>query len=126
MEEVAVVDVVEEYLDPDPCWTDGTHTDRRTSFCVPPVLTFATRSARSRFFSCAFAFCRAECVAKYKCCDVPITHGWGKHWWFLRKTCYLIVEHNWFETLIIFMILLSSGALVSGFVLLRRTKTRPF
>lgn len=38
--------------------------------------------------------------------------GWGKSWWFLRKTCYLIVEHNWFETLIIFMILLSSGALV--------------
>lgn len=24
VEEVAVVDVVEEYLDPDPCWTDGT------------------------------------------------------------------------------------------------------
>lgn len=58
--------------------------------------------------------CHTECVAKYKCCDVPITHGWGKHWWFLRKTCYLIVEHNWFETLIIFMILLSSGALVGA------------
>uniref|UniRef100_A0A3P8T9M4 Sodium channel protein n=1 Tax=Amphiprion percula TaxID=161767 RepID=A0A3P8T9M4_AMPPE len=57
VEEVAVVEVVEEYLDPEACWTD-------------------------------------ECVAKYKCCDVPITHGWGKHWWFLRKTCYLIVEHN--------------------------------
>lgn len=55
----------------------------------------------------------AACVAKYKCCDVSITMGWGKSWWFLRKTCYLIVEHNWFETLIIFMILLSSGALVS-------------
>lgn len=51
-------------------------------------------------------------MAKYKCCDVDITMGWGKSWWFLRKTCYLIVEHNWFETLIIFMILLSSGALV--------------
>lgn len=24
MEEVAVVEVVEEYLDPEPCWTDGT------------------------------------------------------------------------------------------------------
>ena len=57
-------------------------------------------------------FPSSGCVAKYKCCDVPITHGWGKPWWFLRKTCYLIVEHNWFETLIIFMILLSSGALV--------------
>lgn len=56
--------------------------------------------------------CFAACVARYKCCDVPITEGWGKSWWWLRKTCYLIVEHNWFETLIIFMILLSSGALV--------------
>lgn len=56
--------------------------------------------------------CASACVARYKCCDVPITEGWGKHWWYLRKTCYLIVEHNWFETLIIFMILLSSGALV--------------
>lgn len=65
-------------------------------------------------------------MAKYKCCDVPITHGWGKHWWFLRKTCYLIVEHNWFETLIIFMILLSSGALVSGFALLRCAETLLF
>ncbi|XP_014912486.1 sodium channel, voltage gated, type VIII, alpha subunit b isoform X4 [Poecilia latipinna] len=86
VEEVAVVEVVEEYLDPDPCWTD-------------------------------------ECVAKYKCCDVPITHGWGKHWWFLRKTCYLIVEHNWFETLIIFMILLSSGALAFEDVYIEQRKT---
>ncbi|KAK7816736.1 hypothetical protein U0070_009261 [Myodes glareolus] len=29
----------------------------------------------------------------------------------LRKTCYRIVEHSWFESFIIFMILLSSGAL---------------
>lgn len=34
-------------------------------------------------------------------------------WWTLRKTCFRIVEHNWFESFIIFMILLSSGALVS-------------
>ncbi|XP_058488338.1 sodium channel, voltage gated, type VIII, alpha subunit b isoform X4 [Solea solea] len=86
VEEVAVVEVVEEYLDPEACWTD-------------------------------------ECVAKYKCCDVPITHGWGKYWWFLRKTCYLIVEHNWFETLIIFMILLSSGALAFEDVYIEQRKT---
>ncbi|XP_054846939.1 sodium channel protein type 5 subunit alpha-like [Eublepharis macularius] len=35
----------------------------------------------------------------------------GKMWWNLRKTCYQIVEHNWFESFIVFMILLSSGAL---------------
>ncbi|CAB1336769.1 unnamed protein product, partial [Coregonus sp. 'balchen'] len=59
--EAVVVEAVEEYLDPENCWTP-------------------------------------ECIIKYPCCDVPITHGWGKYWWFLRKTCYLIVEHNWFET----------------------------
>ncbi|KAJ3586956.1 hypothetical protein NHX12_013347, partial [Muraenolepis orangiensis] len=62
------------------------------------------------------------CVARYNCCDVPITHGWGKYWWFLRKTCYLIVEHNWFETLIIFMILLSSGALAFEDVYIEQRK----
>uniref|UniRef100_A0AAY4CAI4 Sodium channel protein n=1 Tax=Denticeps clupeoides TaxID=299321 RepID=A0AAY4CAI4_9TELE len=85
-EEAAVVEVVEEYLDPDACWTDA-------------------------------------CIARYKCCDVPITEGWGKHWWYLRKTCYLIVEHNWFETLIIFMILLSSGALAFEDVYIEQRKT---
>uniref|UniRef100_A0A8C6PZN0 Sodium channel protein n=1 Tax=Nothobranchius furzeri TaxID=105023 RepID=A0A8C6PZN0_NOTFU len=59
----------------------------------------------------------------YKCCDVDITLGWGKSWWFLRKTCYLIVEHNWFETLIIFMILLSSGALAFEDVYIEKKKT---
>uniref|UniRef100_A0AAY5KHF2 Ion transport domain-containing protein n=1 Tax=Esox lucius TaxID=8010 RepID=A0AAY5KHF2_ESOLU len=36
----------------------------------------------------------------------------GKIWWNLRKTCFLIVEHNYFKTFIIFIILMSSGALV--------------
>ncbi|XP_062854019.1 sodium channel, voltage gated, type VIII, alpha subunit b [Trichomycterus rosablanca] len=85
-EEEVAVEVVEEYLDPEACWTDA-------------------------------------CVARYKCCDVSITEGWGKHWWYLRKTCYLIVEHNWFETLIIFMILLSSGALAFEDVYIEQRKT---
>ncbi|KAM9187892.1 sodium channel protein type 11 subunit alpha [Dugong dugon] len=33
-------------------------------------------------------------------------------WWNLRKTCYQIVKHSWFESFVIFVILLSSGALV--------------
>uniref|UniRef100_A0A3P8USE9 Sodium channel protein n=1 Tax=Cynoglossus semilaevis TaxID=244447 RepID=A0A3P8USE9_CYNSE len=86
VEEVVVVEPVEEYMEPESCWTDA-------------------------------------CVAKYKCCDVDITLGWGKSWWFLRKTCYLIVEHNWFETLIIFMILLSSGALAFEDVYIEQRKT---
>uniref|UniRef100_A0AAY4CTM0 Sodium channel protein n=1 Tax=Denticeps clupeoides TaxID=299321 RepID=A0AAY4CTM0_9TELE len=86
VEDVVVVEAVEEYLDPEACWTEG-------------------------------------CVARYKCCDVSITEGWGKSWWYLRKTCYLIVEHNWFETLIIFMILLSSGALAFEDVYIEQRKT---
>ncbi|KAJ8265483.1 hypothetical protein COCON_G00145820 [Conger conger] len=86
VEDVVVVEQVEEYLDPEACWTEA-------------------------------------CIARYKCCDVPITEGWGKYWWYLRKTCYLIVEHNWFETLIIFMILLSSGALAFEDVYIEQRKT---
>uniref|UniRef100_A0A3P9D948 Sodium channel protein n=1 Tax=Maylandia zebra TaxID=106582 RepID=A0A3P9D948_9CICH len=51
------------------------------------------------------------CVARFQCCDIDTTVGLGQMWWRTRKTCYQIVEHSWFETFIIFMILLSSGAL---------------
>ncbi|KAL8164869.1 UNVERIFIED_CONTAM: Sodium channel protein type 5 subunit alpha [Gekko kuhli] len=44
-------------------------------------------------------------------CSVNTAKFPGKLWWNLRKTCYQIVEHNWFESFIVFMILLSSGAL---------------
>jgi len=45
---------------------------------------------------------------------VDAEKGMWKKWWLLRQTCYNIVEHSWFETFIVFMILLSSGALVRG------------
>nr|XP_009683652.1 PREDICTED: sodium channel protein type 4 subunit alpha [Struthio camelus australis] len=51
------------------------------------------------------------CVKRCPCLYVDITTEKGKRWWNLRKTCFLIVEHDWFETFIVFMILLSSGAL---------------
>ncbi|XP_041421713.1 sodium channel protein type 5 subunit alpha isoform X1 [Xenopus laevis] len=51
------------------------------------------------------------CLRYCSCCRIDVTKGVGKIWWKLRKTCFRIVEHNWFETFIIFMILLSSGAL---------------
>ncbi|GAB5576953.1 sodium channel protein type 5 subunit alpha isoform X11 [Prionailurus iriomotensis] len=54
------------------------------------------------------------CVRRCPCCAVDTTQAPGKVWWRLRKTCYRIVEHSWFETFIIFMILLSSGALGIG------------
>ncbi|XP_039541380.1 sodium channel protein type 4 subunit alpha A [Pimephales promelas] len=51
------------------------------------------------------------CVKRCTCLSVDVTEGWGKKWWNLRRTCFTIVEHDYFETFIIFMILLSSGAL---------------
>ncbi|XP_068852378.1 sodium channel protein type 4 subunit alpha [Aphelocoma coerulescens] len=51
------------------------------------------------------------CVKRFPCLYVDITSEKGKIWWNLRKTCFRIVEHDWFETFIVFMILLSSGAL---------------
>uniref|UniRef100_A0A493SXZ4 Sodium channel protein n=1 Tax=Anas platyrhynchos platyrhynchos TaxID=8840 RepID=A0A493SXZ4_ANAPP len=47
----------------------------------------------------------------------------GRIWWNLRKTCYRIVEHNWFETFIVFMILLSSGALAFEDIYIEQRKT---
>ena len=55
----------------------------------------------------------AGCVHRFQCCQINEESSNYKSWWTLRKTCFVIVEHNWFESFIIFMILLSSGALVS-------------
>ncbi|XP_072797108.1 sodium channel protein type 5 subunit alpha isoform X1 [Vicugna pacos] len=63
------------------------------------------------------------CVRRCPCCAVDTTQSPGKVWWRLRKTCYRIVEHSWFETFIIFMILLSSGALAFEDIYLEERKT---
>ncbi|NXS28311.1 SCN5A protein, partial [Pomatostomus ruficeps] len=51
------------------------------------------------------------CARYFPCCLGSAANFGGETWWNLRKTCYQIVEHSWFESFIIFMILLSSGAL---------------
>ncbi|NXG22757.1 SCN5A protein, partial [Grallaria varia] len=51
------------------------------------------------------------CVRYFHCCVGSAAKFGGETWWNLRKTCHQIVEHSWFESFIIFMILLSSGAL---------------
>uniref|UniRef100_A0A3B4V6V8 Sodium channel protein n=1 Tax=Seriola dumerili TaxID=41447 RepID=A0A3B4V6V8_SERDU len=63
------------------------------------------------------------CVQKFQFCQVNVDVGWWKVWWTLRKTCYRIVEHNWFESFIIFMILLSSGALAFEDIYIEKRKT---
>ncbi|XP_076433469.1 sodium channel protein type 10 subunit alpha isoform X5 [Peromyscus maniculatus bairdii] len=51
------------------------------------------------------------CTRHCPCCKVNTSKFPWATGWRLRKTCYRIVEHSWFESFIIFMILLSSGAL---------------
>ncbi|XP_035519848.1 sodium channel protein type 4 subunit alpha A isoform X3 [Morone saxatilis] len=64
-----------------------------------------------------------DCVKRWPCLTVDITQGKGKKWWNLRRTCFTIVEHDWFETFIIFMILLSSGALAFEDIYIERRRT---
>uniref|UniRef100_A0A8C2UA76 Sodium channel protein n=1 Tax=Coturnix japonica TaxID=93934 RepID=A0A8C2UA76_COTJA len=63
------------------------------------------------------------CIQKFKCCRCNIESRRGIIWWNLRKTCYRIVEHNWFETFIVFMILLSSGTLAFEDIYIEQRKT---
>ncbi|TRZ03778.1 hypothetical protein DNTS_004379, partial [Danionella cerebrum] len=63
------------------------------------------------------------CVMRFQCCQVDVEKGNWKSWWILRKTCFIIVEHNWFESFIIFMILLSSGALAFEDIYIEQRKT---
>uniref|UniRef100_A0A8C8SP78 Sodium channel protein n=1 Tax=Pelusios castaneus TaxID=367368 RepID=A0A8C8SP78_9SAUR len=62
------------------------------------------------------------CVRRIPCCSMNTRKFPGKTWWNLRKTCYKIVEHNWFESFIIFMILLSSGTLAFEDIHLEKRK----
>ncbi|XP_062270797.1 sodium channel, voltage-gated, type I like, alpha b isoform X12 [Scomber scombrus] len=63
------------------------------------------------------------CVSRFQCCQINEEEGHFKTWWNLRKTCFIIVEHNWFESFIIFMILLSSGALAFEDIYIEQRKT---
>ncbi|XP_030010970.1 sodium channel protein type 2 subunit alpha-like [Sphaeramia orbicularis] len=63
------------------------------------------------------------CVRRFQCCQINEEGGKYKSWWTLRKTCFIIVEHNWFESFIIFMILLSSGALAFEDIYIEQRRT---
>uniref|UniRef100_A0A8C8A740 Sodium channel protein n=1 Tax=Oryzias sinensis TaxID=183150 RepID=A0A8C8A740_9TELE len=63
------------------------------------------------------------CVSRFQCCQIDEEANNFKSWWTLRKTCFIIVEHNWFESFIIFMILLSSGALAFEDVYIEQRRT---
>ncbi|XP_046700974.1 sodium channel, voltage-gated, type I-like, alpha isoform X3 [Silurus meridionalis] len=62
------------------------------------------------------------CVNRFPCCQVNVEKGKWKTWWTVRHTSYRIVEHNWFESFIIFMILLSSAALAFEDIYIEKRK----
>lgn len=96
---------LEESMEPYACFPDGkdcSHCYHRNQYI------FCIKMGKSTHPFCLFP----GCVQRFQCCQVNVEVGWGKMWWTLRKSCYRIVEHSWFESFIIFMILLSSGALV--------------
>ncbi|XP_052005088.1 LOW QUALITY PROTEIN: sodium channel, voltage-gated, type I-like, alpha [Xyrauchen texanus] len=63
------------------------------------------------------------CIQKFPCCQVNDEKGFWRTWWTLRQACFNIVEHSWFETFIVFMIILSSGALAFEDIYLDTRKT---
>lgn len=87
----------EESVEPEACFTQG-----ETGSCP--------WGQRSRPHASGLPL---GCVERWPCLTVDVEQTGGRRWWNLRRTCFTIVEHDWFETFIIFMILLSSGALVS-------------
>ncbi|XP_069572985.1 sodium channel protein type 4 subunit alpha B-like isoform X2 [Brachyistius frenatus] len=55
------------------------------------------------------------CDGCYRCCPflcVDTSQGRGRVWSNFRRTCFLIVQHKYFEAFIVFIILLSCAALV--------------
>nr|Q2XVR4.1 RecName: Full=Sodium channel protein type 4 subunit alpha B; AltName: Full=Voltage-gated sodium channel subunit alpha Nav1.4b [Tetraodon nigroviridis]ABB29444.1 voltage-gated sodium channel Nav1.4b [Tetraodon nigroviridis] len=52
-----------------------------------------------------------NCYSRCPSLDIDTSQGKGKVWCNIRRACFIIVENNYFESFIVFMILLSSGAL---------------
>uniref|UniRef100_A0A2I2ZLF0 Sodium channel protein n=1 Tax=Gorilla gorilla gorilla TaxID=9595 RepID=A0A2I2ZLF0_GORGO len=101
---------------PHPCMCKApTYTGPRALLSGPPSLSQSSFPSQTAL--------AVGCVRRCPCCAVDTTQAPGKVWWRLRKTCYHIVEHSWFETFIIFMILLSSGALAFEDIYLEERKT---
>lgn len=110
-------------VEPEDCFTDSMNHCKTETFSTFQLLTDSFFSSSAHvveiepgiFWSNPELFpLLSDCVKRWPCLTVDITQGKGKKWWNLRRTCFTIVEHDWFETFIIFMILLSSGALVSA------------
>ncbi|KAM9795561.1 sodium channel protein type 4 subunit alpha B-like [Neosynchiropus ocellatus] len=67
--------------------------------------------------------CSEDCYKIFQPLNIDMSGKAGQFIWRLRRTCFAIAEHNYFETFIIFMILLSSGALAFEDIYLDQRQT---
>ncbi|XP_043849552.1 sodium channel protein type 9 subunit alpha-like [Dromiciops gliroides] len=63
------------------------------------------------------------CMRTFPFCGASRKAKKGKIWWKLRKTCYQLVKHRWFEMSMLLIILLSCGALTFEDINLEERKT---
>uniref|UniRef100_A0A8C1DMA5 Sodium channel protein n=2 Tax=Cyprinus carpio TaxID=7962 RepID=A0A8C1DMA5_CYPCA len=92
--------------------TDGDESSTCSTVDKPPEVVEVEEEEEEEEEDSTPEDCYTEnCIRRCPCLELDVTQGKGKAWWNFRKTCYSIVEHSYFETFIIFMILLSSGAL---------------
>lgn len=92
------------------CWNYLVEGVSQRTLCIKSCIKIFIYSKYQDLTCMSFL---SGCVRRFSCCQVNIESGKGKIWWNIRKTCYKIVEHSWFESFIVLMILLSSGALVN-------------
>lgn len=81
----------------------------------PSIDMFGNRSQyliNENFCVCVLCII-SECYKHCPFLDINTSQRSGTIWINCRRACFSIVEHNYFKTFIIFMILLSSGALVN-------------
>lgn len=103
-------------------WTAGvkvrTHTHTRQSYlscsakCNPTVVDKPVSVLKH------LCVLLSECYSRCPFLDIDTSQGRGKAWCNIRRACFSIVENNYFESFIVFMILLSSGALVNILLLM--------
>ncbi|XP_053265509.1 sodium channel protein type 5 subunit alpha-like [Podarcis raffonei] len=103
---------VPKSMDLESSCSEASTVDERSPICIFPVVKKEPVA------------CFPQVLVKFfPCCTVNTDKFPGNTWWRFRKTCYRIVKHSWFESFIIFMILLSSGVLIFEDIYLAERKT---
>ncbi|XP_074158315.1 sodium channel protein type 9 subunit alpha-like [Sminthopsis crassicaudata] len=64
-----------------------------------------------------------SCRQMFPFCGASKKSKVGKIWWNLRKTCYWIVKHHWFEMFMLLIILLNCASLTFEDINLQKRKT---